>query len=114
MKTNMFLLGAVVTALAITAFAAEPLLSPRAAGNQIKHVNAADASTPGITYAAAPAALLSPRAAGNQTKVVAASVSEVTAAALCKARMGGSPKAISECASHPGAPMDCCAVASTK
>lgn len=36
--TKVLLLGAVVTAFAFTSFAAEPLLSPRAAGNQIKVV----------------------------------------------------------------------------
>jgi hypothetical protein len=114
MKTNILILGAVVTALTITAFATEPLLSPRAAGNQIKRVTTTDAPAVSITYAATETALLSPRAAGNQAKVAAAGASETTAAALCKARMGGSPKAITECASHPGAPMDCCAVATTK
>ena len=40
MNTKVLLFGAVVAAFAITTFAAEPLLSPRAAGNQIKHVTA--------------------------------------------------------------------------
>jgi len=36
MKSKVLLLGAVVTAFAFTSLATESLLSPRAAGNQIK------------------------------------------------------------------------------
>ncbi|HEY5043245.1 MAG TPA: hypothetical protein VIK53_14730 [Verrucomicrobiae bacterium] len=38
MKTQVLLLGAVVAAFAVTSFAAEPLLSPRAQASQIKTV----------------------------------------------------------------------------
>ena len=42
MKTQVLLLGAVVAAFAVTSFAAEPLLSPRAQDNQIKTVKGAN------------------------------------------------------------------------
>jgi hypothetical protein len=111
MKTNYLLLGAVIlTAITFNTSATTALLSPRAASNQIKRVHVV-AETPTIAYVEAPAALLSPRAASNQTKTVKGTDNSVNPAMLCKRDMTGSPKAIAECASHPGAPMPCCNLA---
>ncbi len=111
MKTrNMFLtVGAVILAVtSLNTFAASPLLTPRAAGNQVKHVTMTDAPTVTITYVDAPTALLTPRAASNQTKTVKGVDNSVNPSLRCSRDMMGSPKAIAECASHPGAPMPCC------
>lgn len=110
MKTKI-LLGAIVAAFTLTSFAAEPLLSPRAAGNQIKTASSVDAS-PAITiaYVGSTSALLSPRAAGNQLRVVKGAANDVTPAAFCRANMGGTPRAIAECSSHANMP-DCACVA---
>jgi hypothetical protein len=111
MNTKVLLLGAVVAAFAITSFAAEPLLSPRAAGNQIKHAaNATDTTT---ASAAATATLLSPRAAGNQITVAKVVSNDVNPALLCQKTMIGSPKAVTECSSHTTMP-GCMAIASAK
>lgn len=102
MKTaKVLLLGAVVTAFAFTSFAAEPLLSPRAAGNQIKHVSGSvDTATITIAYVDITPALVSPRAAGNQIKVVKGTNSDVNPALVCRNNMIGSPRAVTECSSH--------------
>ena len=75
MKTNILLtLGAVtLAAFTFSAAATDTLLSPRAAGSQIKAVpSSTDAPAMSVNYVATAAtALLSPRAAGNQSKVVA-------------------------------------------
>lgn len=76
--TKVLLLGAVVTAFTFSSFAVEPLLSPRAAGNQIKHVTSAvDAPTVTITYVNTTSTLLSPRAQGNQIRHVAGTNNDV-------------------------------------
>ena len=107
MKSTVLLLGAVVAAFAITTFATEPLLSPRAAGNQIKHVSAVATPTVTITYTDS-TALLTPRAAGNQAKTVKGVNSDVNPAMACRKNMGGSsPKVVAECAAHTTMP--CCA-----
>ncbi|MDR3456525.1 MAG: hypothetical protein P4N60_03705 [Verrucomicrobiae bacterium] len=104
MKSTVLLLGAVVATFAITTFATEPLLSPRAAGNQIKHVAAVDAPATTITYVDANSALLTPRAAGNQIQVVKGGNNDVNAASACAKTMGGSPKLVAECTSHTTMP----------
>ncbi len=103
--TKVMLLGAVVTAFAFTSFAAEPLLSPRAAGNQIKHVSSS-VSTPTITvaYVDSGSALFSPRAQANQIRVVKGTNNDVNPALVCQKNMIGSPKAVAECASHTTMP----------
>ena len=115
MKTRNLLLtiGAVaLTAITINATANDALLSPRAAGNQIKYVSGTNndvnlVNTTGIT--------LSPRAAANQIAKVAGTNNDVNPALACAKNMtGSSPKAIQACASNPLAPMPCCAVATTK
>src|SRR6266568_8125920 len=106
MNTKILVLGAVVTAFAFTSFAAEPLLSPRAAGNQIKIVRSDAPTAPAITiaYVAATPALLSPRAAGNQMKVGQGVADDVNPALVCRETMNGSPKAVTECSSHANMP----------
>ena len=106
--TKVLLLGAVVTAFAFTSFAqsgAAALLTPRAAGNQIKHVSSSvDTPTITIAYVDSGSALLSPRAAGNQIKVVKGTNTDVNPALICQKNMIGSPKAVAECASHSTMP----------
>ena len=72
MKTNILLTIGAVTLAAFTfsATATDVLLSPRAAGNQVKI--APSSPVVSVNYVApASAALLAPRAAGNQARVVA-------------------------------------------
>ena len=99
MKTRNLLITIGVATLAtitINAFADNgALLSPRAAGNQIKHVAGTNndpnlVNTTGIV-------LLSPRAAGNQPATAAGTSAEVTPASVCAKTMTGSPKAIQAC-----------------
>jgi len=100
MKTRNLLLTLGTAALTVAAFnatAADALLTPRAAGNQIKTVagfnnDANLVKTTGIT--------VSPRAAGNQLQTVAGTNSDVNPATLCAKNMAGSPKVVAECASH--------------
>jgi len=101
---------AALTAITINVTAAEALFSPRAAGNQITRVAGVnnDANFVKLDAYATPA----PRAAGNRVAKVAGTNNGATAATC--GNMAGTPKAIAECASHPGAPIPCCAVASTK
>lgn len=111
---KVLLLGAVVAAFTFSSFAAEPLLSPRAKGNQIKHVSY-NAETPGTTiaYVETTPALLSPRAAGNQLKVVKGTTDETSMALICLQTMDGSPKAVAECSQHANMP-GCATVAVVK
>ena len=115
MKTRNLLLtisAVALTAITINATASDALLSPRAAGNQIKHVSGTNndvnlVNTTGTT--------LSPRAAANQIAKVAGTNNDVNPALACAKNMtGSSPKAIQVCAANPLAPMPCCAVATTK
>ncbi|HEY5043490.1 MAG TPA: hypothetical protein VIK53_15975 [Verrucomicrobiae bacterium] len=115
MKTKALLLGAVVTAFALTSFAAEPLLSPRAKDNQIKIVTSSiDTQGGTVTYVTSvPPALLSPRAQASQIKVVKGTNNDINAAAVCQKTMTGSPKAVAECSSHTTMP-GCVTVAPLK
>ena len=97
MKTRSLILtigAAALTAITINATARDALLSPRAAGNQIKHVSGTDndvnlVNTTGIT--------LSPRAAANQITKVAGTNNDVNPALVCAKTMTASPKAIQTC-----------------
>ena len=104
-NTKVLLLGVVITSFAFSSFAAEPLLSPRAKGNQIK-VASSSVETPAIVinYVDTTPALLSPRAQGNQVKVVKSTNTDVIAALVCQKTMLGSPKAVAECSSHSNMP----------
>jgi hypothetical protein len=115
MKTKILLLGAVVTAFAVSTFAAGPLLSPRAASNQNQHMNVpAQTSTVAFAYVDTGAALLTPRLATSQGKLVKGSKADISSVQDCRKEMTGSPKSIAECASHPSAPMPCCNMTATK
>jgi hypothetical protein len=115
MKTRNLLitLGAAAFAvITINATAGNALLSPRAAGSQIKHVSGTgnDAATVAVSMAT-----VSPRAAGNQIAIVTGMSGEVSPASQCSRYMtGSSPKAIQDCAANPPAAMPCCAVATAK
>ena len=100
---NKILLAAAVAAFTLTSYAAQPLLSPRAAGNQLKVASAAEA--PAVAaYVNTTSAQLSPRAAANQIKSVQGIANDTTTAAFCRANMNGSPKAVTECSSHATMP----------
>jgi hypothetical protein len=101
MNTKVLLLGVVVTAFAVSAFAANPALSPRAQANQIKLVsNSVEAPTVTIAYVDSPSALLSPHAQANQTLVVKGVNNDSNPALSCRNMMVASPKAIDECSSQ--------------
>jgi hypothetical protein len=107
MKTRNLLItigAAAFAAITINAAASDALLSPRAAGNQIKHVSgtANDVNLVNTTGIAA-----SPRATGNQIAAVAGTSSEVNPAAMCAKNMPGSPRAIQACVEHPGTMPGC-------
>ncbi len=103
MKTrNLLLIGAAAfAAITINVTASNALLSPRAAGNQIKQVSgtASDVNTVVVNTAA-----ISPHAAGNQIATVAGTSSDVNSAVACAKIMNGSPKAIQACVEHTTMP----------
>lgn len=112
MKTKVLLLGAVVTAFAITAFAAEPLLSPRAKDNQIKRMDSSmEATASTVAYVDATPALLSPRAKDNQIRVTKGENTDSNPALTC--HMSGTPRVVGECSSHTTMP-GCVTVAPLK
>jgi len=100
MKTKILLLGAAIAAFTFTSSAADALLSPRAAGNQINVVAGITAAQP----APASASLLTPRAGDNQIKSVAGVVNDSNPALPCRNNMSGTPKAVAECTSHTTMP----------
>ncbi len=111
--TKVLLLGAVVTAFALTSFAGSNgayLLKASAASN-VKPT--ADTTVTTIAYVETTPALLSPRAAGNQIKVVKGVANDVNPALVCRNNMVGSPKAVAECSSHANMP-GCVSVAPLK
>jgi hypothetical protein len=115
MKTKVLLLGAIVTAFTFTSFATDALLSPRAAGNQIKVVNSS-VETPSVTVTyvtPASPALLSPRAQASQITIVKGVVNERNPYLECRNTMTGSPKAVGACSEHPAMP-GCVTVAPLK
>src|SRR5437870_1087278 len=108
MKTRNLLISMSVAVLAtINVMAADALLSPHAKDNQtaISGTNTDPNST------AANLVTVAPRVLDNQIKTVAGKSNDVNPASKCARYMTASPKAIGECASHPGAPMSCCSVA---
>ena len=116
MKTRNLLLilgAATLTAMTFNAAAADTLLTPRAAGNQIKTVagNNNDKNLVNTTGISA-----SPRAASNQTKTVAGTNTDVNPVTLCAKNMLGSPKNIQDCAGNAAncLNMGCCAGVATK
>jgi hypothetical protein len=114
MNTKFLLLGAVVTAFAFTSFATEPLLSPRAAGNQItRSANYVETQDLTSIRVAAGSPLLSPRAAGNQIKVAKGAYNDPNPVLLCQKTMIASPRTVAECSSHTTMP-GCMALAPLK
>lgn len=116
MNMKVLLLGAVVTAFAFTSFATEPLLSPRAAGNQItRSANSNYVETQDLTSirVAAGAPILSPRAAGNQIKVAEGVYNDTNPVLFCQKTMIASPRTVAECSSHTTMP-GCMALAPLK
>lgn len=104
-NTKVLLIGAVVAAVSFSSLAVEPLLSPRAAANQIKHAgNSVASSTTAIARVDSGSALRSPRAQANEIKMVKGVSVEVNPALVCLKTMRGSPKAAAECASHTSMP----------
>ncbi len=103
--TKILVLSAIVTAFTYSSFAAEPLLSPRAAGNQIKTATSSVATATVTTaYVGSSSAQLSPRAAANQVKGVKGTTTDVNPAVACQKTMNGTPKAVAECTSHTTMP----------
>jgi hypothetical protein len=98
MNAKVLLLGAVVAAFSFTSFAADALLTPRAAGNQPRAAGS-PAVTPVIAvgYVDSTPALLLPRAEGNQIKIVKGVASDRNPALECRSNMNGSPKAVAAC-----------------
>ena len=107
MKKNILLTigAAALAAITFNAAASGALLSPRAAGNQIKTV-ASTANDPNLV-AVDQGLTISPRAGGNQTTTIATTGNNVSPAAACAKNMSGSPKAVQACADHPGAMPGC-------
>jgi hypothetical protein len=106
MKIKIVLLSAVVTAFAFNSFAAQPLFSPRAQGNQIKVINATDATPASdVTHEDATTVLLSPRAAGNRIKVGGGVDTDASRVSACQKEMTANSRALTECMSH-AAPQD--------
>jgi hypothetical protein len=98
--------AAALATIALDANAGTALLSPRAAGNQIK-------VAPGVTVAQSAPAIQSgsPRTFGNQIAAVAGVANEVTPAMACVSNMSGNPKTIQACAEHPATMPGCNPVA---
>lgn len=109
MKARFLLLtiGAAMATVTFSASASDALLSPRAAGNQIKQVSGLVNDS---TFAGTTAIAVAPRVAGNQIAKVSGTNSEVTPAAACARNMSGSPKTLQACTEHPGAMPGCNAV----
>ena len=108
MKTRILLAtigAAALAAITFNANASDAFLSPRAAGNQVKHF-AGTYNDPNLVDTTG-IVIVSPRAAGNQTTAVAGTNTEVTPAAACAKNMNGSPKTIQACAEHPGSMPGC-------
>ena len=104
MKNRNFLItiGAVaLTAITINLNASGVLLSPRAAGDQVK---TAPAAVTGHNLATEnQSATVSPRALGNQTITVAGVLNVVNPAIACR-NMIASPKTIQACAANANMP----------
>jgi len=101
MKNLLMTLGVTAVAtMALNVFADDALLSPRAAGNQVKHVagvnNDVNLLTDHYTMT------VSPRTAGDLASVAGIS-SEVNPVLACR-NMIASPRAIQICTMTPGMP----------
>jgi hypothetical protein len=101
----MTISAAALAAITINVNASDALLSPRAAGNQIKHVSGI-ANDPNLVNTTG-IVVISPRAQGNQATTVASVANDVNPAVACARNMNGSPKAIQACVEHPGTMPGC-------
>lgn len=97
--------AAALTAITLNATAGDVYLSPRAAGNQVKHVSGV-ANDPNLINTA-DILVVTPRTAGNQAKTVAGTDNDVNPAIACARNMAGSPKAIQACTEHPATMPGC-------
>jgi len=105
MNTKVLFLSAVVTAFAVTSFATEPLLSPRAQANQIVTAPAsAGIAVSAPVYVASAPAVLTPRAQATQIKKVQGVDNDFNPALACRRMMSGSPKAVAACSDNPAMP----------
>ena len=112
MKTRILLTiigAAALAAITLNANASDALLTPRAAGNQLKHVSGI-ANDPNLVNTTG-IVIVSPRAASNQTTTVAGINTEMTPAMACARTMAGSPKTIQACVEHPATMPGCNLVA---
>lgn len=101
-KNLLAIIGAVAfAAITINVNASDALLSPRAAGNEIKKVSSMN-HDPNLVNMKGFA--VSPRAAGNRFTRYAGTNNDVNPATACAKNMNGSPKAVSECTSHTTMP----------
>ena len=105
MKTRILLttIGAALTAITFNANA--DLLSPRAAGNQVKHFSGTynDPDLAAVDQGLA----LPPRPLGSQIATTAGKNDGVSPVGACVKNMSGSPKAIQACAEHPATMPGC-------
>jgi hypothetical protein len=97
MNIKILVLGAVLTTLAGSTFAAGALLSPRAQGNQIKVAATSDASAVTTLAYVDSVTPLSPRLAAAQTKVVKGLDNDRNPKLECLRTMNGTPKAVGAC-----------------
>ncbi len=105
MKTRILLTTISVAALtAITFNTNGALLSPRAAGNQIKIVSGT-VNDPDLV-AVDQGIALPPRASGNQIAITAGTNVSVNPTLACRS-MAGTPKSIQACAEHPATMPGC-------
>jgi len=105
MKTRILLTtigAAALTAITFNLNADTGLLSPRAAGNQIKYV-ASNANDPALV-ALAQGLAISPRASGNQIATTADTNGDVNPALACAKTMNGSPKIVQACVTQTTMP----------
>jgi hypothetical protein len=95
----------------INVMASDALLSPRASEQQVKTATGFNTDP---NLAANRPTSVSPRVLDNRIQTIAGVDSTVSPTMNCTRYMSGTPKMISACADHPGAPMPCCSVASAK
>jgi len=109
MKNLLVTLG--VAALAtMNVMAADALLSPRAAEQQIKSPVAYN-NDPNLVVVLSS---VTPHVHDTAIITAAGKDTAVTPASICIRRMAGSPKIVGACADHPGSPMACCSADAPK
>jgi hypothetical protein len=96
---------AALAAITINVNASDALLSPRAAGSQVKAAPAATADR--NLVAETQGSTVAPRALGNQATTVASVANDVNPTMACASNMKGSPKTIQACVEHSGTMPGC-------